>query len=87
LIKTGMRGIINKNTKGVIIMSESRREYKRLDMSKLVFADRIVPMEEALKDVTPIEWSDDVLSGKKKVVVTNAEKDYKNRCVKLEISC
>jgi hypothetical protein len=43
-------------------------------------------MEEALKDVTPIEWPDDVLSGKKKVVVTDAKKDYKNKCVKLEIS-
>jgi hypothetical protein len=82
-----MHGIINKNMKGVIIMSESRREYKRLDMSKLNNRiSKIVPMEEALKDVAPIEWSDDVLSGKKKVVVTNAEKDYENRCVKLEIS-
>jgi hypothetical protein len=72
--------------RGVAIMSEAKREYKKLDMSSLVFADRIIPMEEALKDVTPINWPDNVLSGKKKVVVTNAEKDYENKCVKLEIS-
>jgi hypothetical protein len=66
--------------------STERREYKKLDMSKLIFADGFISTEEALKDVTPIEWSDDVLSGKKKVTVTAAEKDYENKCVKLEMT-
>jgi hypothetical protein len=73
--------------KGETAMSESRTEYKRLDINKINSRiTKIVPMEEALKDVAPIEWSDEVLSGEKKVIVTNAEKDYKNKCVKLGIS-
>jgi hypothetical protein len=73
--------------KGVATMSGLRTEPRRLDMSKLNSRiTKIVPIEEALKDVTPIEWSDEVLSGKKEVVITNAEKDCENKCVKLEIS-
>jgi hypothetical protein len=73
--------------KGVATMSGLRTEPKRLDMNKLNSRiTKIVPIEEALKDVTPIEWSDEVLSGEKKVVITNAEKDCENKCVKLEIS-
>ena len=46
---------------------------------------KIVSSEEALRDVVPIDWSDEVLSGKKKVTITNATKE-EERCVKLEIS-
>jgi hypothetical protein len=66
-------------------MGDARTAYKRLDMSKLVFADNIIPMEEALKNVVPLKLPEDVLSGNKKITITNAEKDYKNKCVKLEI--
>lgn len=30
---------------------------------------KIVSSEEALKDVTPIDWGDDVINGKRKVTV------------------
>jgi len=36
-----------------------------------------VSMEEALKDVEPIQWSDDVLSGKKKVTISHFSDDIK----------
>ncbi len=35
---------------------------------------KIVSAEEALKDVTPIDWDSDVLSGKRKVTVTLDDK-------------
>lgn len=44
--------------------------YRRLDMSKIRFSDKPMSMEESLKDVIPIHWPDDVLNGKKKVVVS-----------------
>jgi hypothetical protein len=73
--------------KGVAAMSGLSAEPKRLDMNKLnSLITKIVPIEEALKDVTPLEWSDEVLSGVKKVVITNAENYCENKCVKLKIS-
>lgn len=36
---------------------------------------RVVTSEEALKDVAPIDWSEDVLHGKVRVVLRPAEKD------------
>lgn len=48
-----------------------RSDYRRLDMSKL--KDRKIgtmSSEEALKDIIPINWSEDVLSGKKKVIIS-----------------
>jgi hypothetical protein len=54
--------------KGVAAMSGLRTEPKRLDMNKLNSRiTKVVPIEEALKDVTPIEWPDEVLSGGKKL--------------------
>lgn len=47
------------------------RNYKPLDLNKIKSKKSIiVPSREALKDVTPIEWSDDVLSGKKSVTIS-----------------
>ena len=46
---------------------------------------KVISSDEALKDVEPIDLPDDVINGDKKIVINNAEKDYKNRCVKLEI--
>jgi len=50
-----------------------RQEYKRLDFSKLNFSDIVVTAEEALRDVNPFKWSDDVLLGKKKVIIQKTE--------------
>ena len=52
-------------------MNTSTLPYRRLDFSKI--SNRIVgniSSEEALKDITPVNWSDEVISGKKKVVIT-----------------
>ncbi len=49
---------------------DERKSYRRLDMSKLKFSDQPISMEESLKDIIPIPWSDDVLNGKKKVVIS-----------------
>jgi len=50
-----------------------RQEYKRLDFSKLNFSDIVVTAEEALRDVNPFKWSDDVLQGKNKVIIQKTE--------------
>ncbi len=43
---------------------------RRLDFSKISNRNtKIVSSEEALKDVKPIEWSEDVLNGKRKVTI------------------
>ena len=47
-----------------------RSNYRRLDMSKLKFSDKTMSMEESLKDIITIHWSDDVLNGKKKVIIS-----------------
>lgn len=40
------------------------KKYRKLDRSKLKNRKRtIISSEEALKDVVPIDWSDEVLSG------------------------
>lgn len=62
-------------------------EYRRLNFSKLNFSDDIISYDDALENVTPFEFSTNVIFGQKKVKTTKAEKDYENRCVKLEISC
>ena len=57
-----------------------------LDMNMVkAHTKRKTSLSEALAGVTPIEWSDDVLSGKKKVIVNKAQKED-NACVRLEIS-
>ncbi len=44
------------------------KKKRRLDFSKLSGRkSKVVSSEEALKDVTPINWSKDVLSGDKKI--------------------
>lgn len=47
-------------------MEKSR--YKSIDISELKFG-KPIPANEALKDVTPVNWGEDVLNGKKKVTV------------------
>lgn len=43
--------------------------HKRLDFSKINFSKKEITTEEALKDVSPIPWTNDVLKGNKKVIV------------------
>ena len=56
-IKKGPRG------GGVIVKSLN---LSILETKKTV----IISSKEALKEVTPINWSNDVLTGKKKIIVT-----------------
>lgn len=52
-------------------MCENRKTYQRLDLEKL--KGRItkpISLEEALKDVVPMEWPEEVMSGKQKVIIT-----------------
>ena len=61
----------DKRTKEDDIMTANALQPRRLDFSKI--SNRIVgnvSTEEALKDVTPIQWSEDVLNGNKKVTIT-----------------
>ena len=62
-------------------------EYRRLDFSKLNFSDNTISYEEDLENATPLKLANDVLFGQRKINITKAEKDYKNKCVKLEIFC
>ena len=54
-----------------IDMSENKQTYRRLDLEKLQsrFTEPI-STEEALRDVVPMEWPEEVMSGKKKVIIT-----------------
>ncbi len=49
-------------------ITDDRSEYKRLDFSMLRFSSA---PKQTIENVTPIDWSKDVLSGKKKVLITN----------------
>lgn len=60
-------------------MNANKDNYRRLDFSKINFTEDTVSMVEALKIVTPVDASS-------KFKITKAEKDYDNKCVKLEIS-
>lgn len=53
--------------------------YRRLDFSKIAFADETVTMDDALKNVPSAEPIS-------KIEITKVKKDYDNKCVKLEIS-
>lgn len=67
--------------KGEIVMSE----YRRLDLSKLHFVQTPISYEEAVKNATPFEITEEALNNKRGIQVTKAEKDYERKCVKLEI--
>lgn len=58
----------------------------KVDFNKIISNSRIISSEEALKDVVPIIWPKEILSGGKKAVVTNLERNKNDKCVKLEIS-
>ena len=49
----------------------SKTEYQKLDLSKLKNRKRTTTSSEnALKDITPINWGKDVLAGKDKVIIS-----------------
>ena len=63
-------------------MSENLKSIQRLDMEKLKSRiTKAISLEEALKDVEPMEWPEEVLSGKKKVIITRRKRKMscKNR--------
>ena len=56
-------------------MGANALQYRKLDFNKI--NSRIVgniSSEEALKDINPIQWSEEVLSGRKKVIITKENK-------------
>lgn len=56
-------------TKGGFTMAGATK-YRKLNMSKLRDRKRsTISSKNALKDVIPIEWSNDVKAGKKKVEI------------------
>ncbi len=62
---------INKKNEGGVTMNN--KNLKSLDLNKLKDKKTtIISSENALKDVTPIDWDEDVLSGKKKVTLCKA---------------
>lgn len=57
----------NINEEGKTVIKEA---YRTLDMSKISNKkSKVISCKNALSDVTPINWSDDVLTGKKKIIV------------------
>ena len=60
-------------------MANNKNEYYKVDFSKIVFAKEIIAMEEVLKTTMPV-------TSTSKFEFAKAEKDYDNKCVKLEIS-
>lgn len=44
--------------------------YGKLDFNKLRFSEKTVTSKQALADVSRIPWSDQVMSGTKKVVIS-----------------
>lgn len=48
----------------------NRSNFKSLNLSKLQNKKSIIiSSKEALKDVTPIDWNQEALTGKKKIVI------------------
>lgn len=48
----------------------SENTYKHLDLSKLSYRKyQTISTSELLEDITPIQWSEDVLNGEKKVII------------------
>lgn len=53
-------------------MDKKTATYATLDLQALSRKKgKFISSEEALKDVVPIDWGDEVLRGEKKVTITN----------------
>ena len=48
---------------------------RKLDFSKIKFSEEPLSMKEALEDVVPFEWPEDVLSGMHKITVYRASQE------------
>ena len=59
--------------------------YKKLNISKLTFDDEIISMEDALKNITPLDIPQDVIDNKQKMEVSNPILDYANKRVGVKI--
>lgn len=55
-------------------------KYRRLNFSKLHFAKTPMPYKEAVKDATPC-----TITGTQ-IQITEAEKDYKKKAIRIKIS-
>lgn len=55
-------------------------EYHRLDFSKLHFAKTPISYKEAVKDATPCTIT------RTQIQITEAEKDYKKKAIRIKIS-
>lgn len=56
-------------------MSNAMKQYGTLDLQVLASKkSKIVSSQEALKDVKPIEWGNDVLRGEKRVIATKEKR-------------
>lgn len=44
-------------------------DYKRLNFSSLKFSDKTKSLSEALENTSPINWSQDILNGERKVCI------------------
>lgn len=51
-----------------------RTGYRRLDLGHLNFSDTQMNSETALRDIVPVEWSEDVRNGNKKAIITKTMK-------------
>lgn len=60
-------------------------EYQKIDLDGINFSNETVSYEDATNGVAPLIVSD-IVSDTNQIIITKAEKDYDNRCVKLEIS-
>lgn len=57
-------------------MSDVMEKYAALDLQALMRKNgKIISSKDALKDVQPAAWGEDVLQGKKKVAVTKIKQD------------
>lgn len=57
-------------------MSDTTVKYNTLDLQVLLSKkSKIVSSEEALREVDPVSWSDDVMQSQKKVVVKKGTRD------------
>lgn len=67
---------IDKKQKEVQKMDATMSVKKSLNLSKLANRKHtVISSKQALSDVTPINWSDDVLSGKRKVIITKDKEE------------
>lgn len=64
---------VRQGNKGEPDMDAQIQERIALDLSKLRSrSSKTIPTESALQGITPINWSEEVLAGKRKVHITKA---------------